>query len=253
MPELALITGASRGIGRAIASTLAGEGIPVVLVSRSDRELSDLRNEIVESGGQAFAYPCDITIESDVTNMRRDVEMEMGPLTLLINNAGIAPSVKLAETTSALWSATFAINVDAPFFLLREFLPAMKLAKSGHVISIASTAALQGFKYNAAYTASKHALLGLMRAVKEEYAPDILFSTICPGFVRTGVFDKGVANVMAKTGKSKKETELAFASMNHEGKIIEPQEIASTVLQLALNRNIESGVTYHADGTIIGT
>src|ERR1035437_9929880 len=159
MERLALVTGAGRGIGRAIALRLAEAKIPVVLVARSDEEITALRNEIVSNGGIAYACPCDVTQIDEVEARVSDIPAEVGQVNILINNAGIAPSAKIEDTTDEMWRETFAVNVDGTFYLMRALLPQMKQS-GGHVITIASTAALQGFRYNAAYTASKHALLG---------------------------------------------------------------------------------------------
>ena len=142
------------------------------------------------------------------------------------------------------------VNVDGAFYVTRAFLPAM-LLQGGHVISIASTAALEGFKYTAAYTASKHALLGLMRALAAEYKlSNVTFSTICPGFTRTQILREAVKALIDR-GRSHEKAEAMYAMMNREGRIIEPEEIAETVYQIIMNGNIETGCAYHSDGTII--
>jgi NAD(P)-dependent dehydrogenase (short-subunit alcohol dehydrogenase family) len=253
--ELALVTGAGRGIGRAIALRLAlgndgGAGIPVVLVARTDDEISALRNEIVERGGRAYATPCDISISSEVNALSKDVLEDLGPVTILVNNAGVAPSSKFEETTDEMWRETFAVNVDGAFYVTRAFMPAM-IASGGHVISIASTAALAGFRYTAAYTASKHALLGMMRALAAEYkSSNVTFSTICPGFTRTQILNAAIEATMAR-GRTQEKAEAMFAIMNREGRIIEPEEIAETVYQIIMNRNIESGLAYDSLGTTV--
>jgi NAD(P)-dependent dehydrogenase (short-subunit alcohol dehydrogenase family) len=248
---LALITGAGRGIGRAIALRLAQANIPVILVARSSEEITILRNEIVKSGGKAWACPCDVTQSGEVEALRNDIATEVGTVNILINNAGIAPSAKLEVTTDEMWRETFAVNVDGAFHAIRAFAPAMK-ADGGHVIAIASTAAMQGYRFTAAYTASKHALLGLMRALTEEMrASNVKFSTICPGFTRTKIVEENIGNLVAR-GKTPEEAEAAYASMNREKRLIEPEEIADTVYQIITASNLTSGLAYHADGTVIG-
>jgi len=251
MPEdLALITGAGRGIGRAISLRLASAGIPVVLVARSDEEITLLRNEIIERGGKAYATPCDITISTEVNALRDDIESEIGTVNILINNAGIAPSLKLEDTTDEIWRETMSVNLDGAFYMSRAFIPAMK-NDGGHVISIASTAAFEGFRYTAAYTASKHGLLGLMRALAAEFkSSSIKFSTICPGFTRTQILEESILSVMER-GKSREEAESAFAKLNRTSRIIEPEEIAETVYRIIIDRNLPSGLAYHSDGTLI--
>ena len=248
---LALVTGAGRGIGKAIALRLAEAKIPVILVARSSEEITELRNSIVNAGGRAWACPCDITQSAEVDALRNDIEAEVGIVNILINNAGVAPSAKLEDTTDEMWRETFAVNADGSFHTIRAFAPGMKEV-GGDVIAIASTAAVQGFRYTSAYTASKHALLGLMRAVAEELkSTDIKFSTICPGFTRTQILEKSIESVMNR-GKSREAAEAAYGAMNREGRIIEPEEIAETVYQIISNRNLASGLAYNADGTVIG-
>ncbi len=264
--SLALITGAGRGIGRAIALQLSSAGIPVVLVARTSEEISVLRNEIVGRGGKAYATPCDVTVSSEVNALRDDIETELGAVSILINNAGIAPSSKFEAITDEMWRETFAVNVDGAFYMTRAFLPGMiGAAGSGdrdpgsgvvpelgcHVIANASTAALEGFRYTGAYTASKHALLGMMRALAEEFQKtDVKFSTICPGFTRTQILSEAIQATMAR-GATLERAEAMFAMMNHEGRLIEPEEIAETVYRLITDRNLASGGVYHADGTVI--
>ena len=118
--DLALVTGAGRGIGRAIARRLAlgsdnAPGIPVVLVARTDEEISTLRNEIVDRGGKAFATPCDVRNAAEVIALSKDVLNDLGPVNILVNNAGITTSAKIEDTTDDMWRETFAVNVDGAF------------------------------------------------------------------------------------------------------------------------------------------
>ena len=247
--SIALITGAGRGIGRAIALRLSGAGYAVVLVARSSEEISELRNEIIARGGQAYATPCDITIASEVNALRDDLEAELGPLSVLVNNAGIAPSSKFENIADDMWREAFAVNVDGAFYVTRAFLPAMlRREERSNVISIGSTASLEGFRFTAAYTASKHALLGMMRALAKEYERSpVVFSTICPGFTRTQILSEAIQARVAH-GASTEKAEAMFAMMNHtpgaEGRIIEPEEIAETVLTLLSSKDVESGRAY---------
>lgn len=251
MNKIALVTGASRGIGRAISERLARDGWTVVLVARSFEELAEVRKSIRDAGGEALAYPCDVTKPEEVASLKTDLDLELGSLSLLVHNAGVAPSAKLESTTDELWRSTFAVNVDGPFYLTRALIPMMREA-GGDIIAIASTAALGGFKYTTAYTASKHALLGFMRALTEELkGTPIRISTLCPGFVRTSILEASIDNIMKRTGKGREESEQVLAGMNREGRLIEPSEIAETVCQLIHDRNLVSGNTYHADGTLI--
>lgn len=227
-----LISGASRGIGRATALTLAAKGHSLVLLSRSTGTLNDLVREITFHGGAATAFQCDVTSSQEVTTVHEKVVKEFSGIDVLINNAGVAPSLKLENTTDELWQNTFAVNVNSAFYLTRTFLPELKQSTSAHIINIASTAALEGYAYTAAYVASKHALLGFARATAKELAKNkISVTTICPGFVRTAILDESIRNIIQKTGKTAAEAEAELGAMNKDGKIIEPDEVAAEVLR----------------------
>lgn len=246
--NLTLVTGAGRGIGRAIALRLAQESMPVVLVARSDGEITEVRNEIVEAGGLAYACPCDITNADEVKALAKDISEEVGTVNILVSNAGIAPTAKFEDITEESWRETFAVNVDGAFHVMQAFLPAMKQG-GGHVIAIASTAALQGARFTSAYTASKHALLGLMRALAEEMKDTgIIFSTICPGFTRTSLLEESI-DAAIRRGRSREVVEHALGAMNREGRLIEPNEIAEMVDKIVTSKP-RSGLIYFADGTL---
>lgn len=227
---IALITGAGRGIGKAIALALAGKGIHVILVARSESEIKNVEKEIITSGGKATAFSCDIANSKSIVSLYAQVSA-IGKISLLINNAGVAPSLKIEDTSDEIWQNTFATNVDGAFYLIRTFLPDLK-SNEGQIINIASTAALEGFSYTAAYTASKHALLGLSRAIAKELSRSkIRVSTICPGFVQTDILETSIANIITKTGKSREQVEADLGAMNKNGKIITPEEVANVVLE----------------------
>ncbi len=227
---IALITGAGRGIGKAIAIALAGKGIHTLLVARSLNEISAVAQEISAKGGKATAFVCDITSSKAVTAMYAKTN-RLGKVALLVNNAGVAPSTKIEGTSDQIWQNAFSTNVDGAFYLIRAYLPDMKALGEGQIINIASTAALEGFPYTAAYTASKHALIGLSRVIAKEFEKlNIKVSTICPGFVRTNIFETSIANIVSKTGKTPKQAEAELGAMNKSGKIIEPNEVAKAVI-----------------------
>ncbi|MFI5264471.1 MAG: SDR family NAD(P)-dependent oxidoreductase [Candidatus Kapaibacterium sp.] len=227
---IALITGAGRGIGRAIAIALAAKGIHTILVARSENQITGVANEIAAAGGKATPLVCDITDSQSIINMH-DETSKIGKISILVNNAGIAPSAKIEDTVDEVWQKAMATNASGPFYLIRTYLPDMKSLGEGHIINIASTAALDGFSYTAAYTASKHAMMGLSRAIAKELSRSkIKVSTICPGFVRTNILEISIANIMTKTGKERGEAEHQLGAMNKSGAIIEPEEVAKAVI-----------------------
>lgn len=228
-----LITGAGRGIGRAIALALGAAGHTTILTARSLEELEEVKHQVADAGGIAIIYRCDLTSQDNITALLASMKNDVGDIDVLINNAGIAESAKLEDTRDDFWQKTFAVNVDAPFYLSRGVVPMMKQNGKGVIINIASTAALEGFNYTSAYSASKHALLGLSRALSVELRKHhISVHTICPGFVRTDILTKGIENIVTRTGKSTEEAEADLARLNHNGKIIEPEEIARIVSEI---------------------
>lgn len=227
---VALITGAGRGIGKAIAKKLAEDGYTVVLIARTTTEINDVKKELAAEGREAFAYACDVTSSLDVDLLEQKIVKDAGVVSVLINNAGVAPSEKLENTTDDLWHKTIATNLTGPFYLSRAFTPGMKKLGKGQIVNIASTAAMEGFAYTAAYTASKHGVLGLTRALARELERNnIKVNAVCPGFVRTSIVHESIRNITIKTGKSSEEAEQDLAKFNKEGRLIEPEEIAETV------------------------
>jgi 3-hydroxybutyrate dehydrogenase len=226
-----LITGASRGIGKAIALQATKEGHSVALVSRNIEALQRVEDEVTSLGGIAKSFQCDVTSSKQVAELRTKVLEHFSGIDVVVNNAGVAPSAKLEDTTDDLWSDTFSTNVCSTFYITRTFLPELRASSNAHIINIASTAALEGFAYTAAYTASKHAVLGLSRALaKELFRANITVSTLCPGFVRTSILDESVKNITAKTGMTNSDAERQLGTMNKTGKIIEPIEVAEAVI-----------------------
>ena len=226
-----LITGASRGIGKAIALRASAEGHTLALVARSADALHELETTIHSNNGNAKSYVCDITSSEQVASLHQAIVKEFGNIDVIINNAGIAPSLKIEETTDTIWRETFDTNVSSAFYIVRAFIGELRNSKNAHIINIASTAASEGFAYTAAYTASKHALLGFSRAIaKEFFRYGISVATLCPGFVRTSILDASIRNITAKTGKTGEEAEQQLGAMNISGKILEPEEIAIAVM-----------------------
>jgi ketoreductase len=249
--KIALVTGAGRGIGKAIAQKLAQDGLVVVLVARTTSEINEVKKELIAAGYDAYAYACDVTSSLDVDLLEQRVAKEVGPIAVLINNAGVAPSEKLEKTDDDLWYRTIATNLTGPFYLSRAIVPSMKKNAGGAIINIASTAAMEGFAYTAAYTASKHGVLGLTRALAKELERNgIAVNAICPGFVRTSIVATSVQHIRAKTGKTAEEAEADLARFNKEGRLIEPEEIAETV-SIMLKTATYTGKAVDAYGVLL--
>ncbi len=184
--KVALVTGAGRGIGRSIALRLAVNGANVSLAARTESQLRAVQEEIEASGAEAACFPTDVSRELDVIRLVRDTIDRFDRLDILVNNAGIGVFRLLAETTTEEWDRVMAVNVRGPFLLCREALPYLKQRERSFVINITSVVGLKGYANQAAYSASKHAVMGMTKAfAREVQAEDVRVHAICPGGVDT--------------------------------------------------------------------
>ena len=227
--KVALVTGASRGIGRTVALRLAGEGAAVAVAARS---IGSLREVAAECGRGAIAIELDVGLEDSCAAAVSDCESKLGGIDVLVNNAGIATSGKFTGLDTAEWRETMRVDVEGPFWLIRSALPAMLERGGGSVISVASIAAKRGFAYVAPYVAAKHALLGLTRALAVEYASSgVTFNCVCPYYVETPMLGATIENIAAKTGMS--EDQARAQLLNPQGRLVAPEEVAAVVSLLA--------------------
>ena len=209
MSRVVVVTGGTRGIGAAVARHFEAAGDRVIALGRAD---------------------CDVTDEQQVA----DVFGRIGAVDVLVNNAGVSASADLARTTLDDWRAQVGVNATGAFLCTRAVVPGMRERDSGRIVTVASTAGLEGAKYTAAYTASKHAAVGLMRAVAAEVAgTGVTANAVCPGFVRTDMTAASVRNIVARTGRTEAEAEAAVAAMSPLGRLLEPDEVAFAVAFLA--------------------
>lgn len=203
-----VVTGGTRGIGKAVAARFAARGDDVVALGRRD---------------------CDITDEAAVAAFFAG----LGPVDVLVNNAGTAVSAPLAKTTLAQWQSTMDVNATGAFLCTRAVLPGMAERDAGRIVTIASTVGLHGTRYTAAYTAAKHAAVGLMRAVAAEVAgTGVTCNAVCPTFVRTDMTAESVRRIAAVTGRTEAEAESSIAGLSPLGRLLEPDEVADAVLFL---------------------
>jgi NAD(P)-dependent dehydrogenase (short-subunit alcohol dehydrogenase family) len=232
--KVALVTGGGRGIGRAIALALAGAGAAVVVTGRDSGKLDAVRAEIAASGGTGLALACDVADSSAVAAAFVQARAALGPIDILVNNAGITASIKFADTDDATWERIMRVNASGPFFCSRAAVPDMIERGGGRIINIASYAALSGIPYSSAYSASKHALLGLTRSLALELARyGITANAICPGWVETDMVQNAVANIVAKTGRSEDAARASILALAGQPHMIAPEQVAAVALRLA--------------------
>jgi NAD(P)-dependent dehydrogenase (short-subunit alcohol dehydrogenase family) len=241
----AVVTGAGRGIGRAIAQRLSDAGLRVVLTSRSEDELEQTA---ASCAGETLVVPTDITNEDGVNRVFTEAERSWGPVAILVANAGAADSARLEKTTDAQWQRMLDLNLTAPFRCMRRAVPGMRAAGYGRIVVVASTAARIGEPYISAYTASKHGVLGLVRSAAAELAATgVTVNAVCPGYVDTPMTDASIEGIVAKTGRTAQEARLILERKQPIGRLISPEEVAATVW-FCIESAAISGQAVNVDG-----
>lgn len=233
---VALVTGAGRGIGRAVAVRLSAEGLDVALTSRNVEELEATASACT---GRTLVVGADITAPEAVDDVFSRVEQHWGAVDVLVANAGAGVSASLAGTTDQQWQQMLDLNLTAPFRCLRRAVPSMVERGSGRIVVIASVAAKVGEPYIAAYTASKHGALGLVRSAAAELATTgVTVNAVCPGYVDTPMTDATVAGISAKTGRSETEARAALERKQPSGRLITVDEVAEAVWMCVANGGV---------------
>jgi NAD(P)-dependent dehydrogenase (short-subunit alcohol dehydrogenase family) len=221
MTRTVVVTGGAKGIGLAVVERFAALGDEVVALGRDEAALKRL---------EVRTAVCDVTDEDAVVATFNDI----GDVDVLVNNAGIAESAPLAKTTLASWARHFDVNVTGPFLCMRAVVPGMRERGSGSIVTVASTAGRIGAPYTSAYTASKHAAVGLMRAVAAELAgTGVRVNAVCPTFVRTELTARAIAKIVEATGRTEAEAQDALAGHSPLQRLLEPDEVADAIVFLA--------------------
>ncbi|HLL77035.1 MAG TPA: SDR family NAD(P)-dependent oxidoreductase [Pyrinomonadaceae bacterium] len=234
--KIALVTGGGRGIGRAVALAFAREGARVALVARTAAEVERAAREIAdECDVETTHAACDVSDRGSVERAFAEARERFGrDPDILVNNAGIAESAPLVKTSDEMWQRHLAINLTGTFYCTRAALPAMVERGWGRVVNVASIAGKTGAPYIAAYSASKHGVLGLTRSVALEVArKGVTVNAICPGYVDTEMTARAVSNIEATTGRPADDALEAIRNMSAQRRLVTPEEIAALALLLA--------------------
>lgn len=229
----AVVTGAARGIGAAIARSLAAEGARLSLLGRRREALQQLADTLP---GQHAVVVADVADAESVKAAFAQARAALGPVAILVNNAGQAESAPFLKTSLDLWQQMLGVNLTGSFLCAQAALPDMLQAGWGRIINIASTAGQKGYPYVSAYVAAKHGVVGLTKSLALEVAKKgVTVNAVCPGYTDTDILRESIANVVAKTGRSQEEALAEFSSGNPQQRIVQPEEVADAVRWLCGN------------------
>lgn len=240
----AAVTGASRGIGRSIALALAEAGADLVVMARSKPELDQVTALIQKMNRQGQTISCDVTNPEQVQRAADKVK-RLGGVDILVNNAGSGESHKFLNHPDELWQRMLSANLTSVYYVTKCFLPQIIEKGEGRIINIASIASKTGASYIAAYTAAKHGVLGLTRALASELVSyGITVNAICPGYVDTPMTQSAITNIMSRTGMTEEKARRTLEEMSPQRRLVDPQEVAALTVFLA--QDISKGITGQA-------
>lgn len=240
-----LVTGASRGIGEAIAARLSAEGHRVALTARGRERLAEVAADLP---GRTLAVPADLTDATAVAGLFDEIERQWGPVEVLVLNAGAAGSAPLSRTSDEAWHHLLELNLTAPFRCMRRAVPSMVERGWGRVVLIASVAAKRGEPYISAYAAAKHGALGLVRSAAAELArTGVTVNAVCPGYVDTPMTEESIATISRTTGRTARQAREALERRQPINRLISVEEVVD-VVRLCLANAAITGQGINVDG-----
>lgn len=229
-----VVTGGSKGIGKGIALAFAVQGAKVAIAARTKADLDDTAEAISAAGGQSLATPCDVSNPDQVEAFAKLVRNSFGPVDVLVNNAGIAPSHKFIDHPDDLWQKTLDINLTGPYLVSKAFVPKMIENGGGRIIMMASIVSKITYGYISAYATSKHGLLGLTRSMAFELNKhNITVNAICPGYMDTPMTEKSMHYMAEKTGMTIEQARKYIEETNPQKRLFEVDEVVHVALMLA--------------------
>jgi NAD(P)-dependent dehydrogenase (short-subunit alcohol dehydrogenase family) len=224
----ALVTGGARGIGREIATALSAAGAVVTVLGRHRAGLDD----VVSAGAAKFAVVADVSDQAAVDAAVAEAAGRQ-PIDILVANAGAAESAPFGRTDAALFRRMMDVNFFGVVHVTQAVLPGMLERRRGRIVAIASTAGLKGYAYVSAYSAAKHAVIGMVRSLALETARSgVTVNAVCPGFTETDLLQTSIDNIMRKTGRDREQAVAELAKHNPQGRLVKPSEVADAVLWL---------------------
>ena len=229
----AVVTGGGRGVGAAVARELSSAGAAVLVAARTEAEVHQVAAELRGLGRHAHATICDVAEPSSVERLAVTARAELGQIDILVNNAGIAFGAPIHKTTLEDWTRVMTVNATGAFLCLKAFLPGMLGRGWGRVVNVASIAGISADRYISAYAASKHALVGLTRAVAAEVsARGVTVNAVCPGYLSTDMTRDQLARMVQTTGRPELDVLASLLQRTPQKRLIEADEVASAVLFL---------------------